>query len=392
MNIIAVVSIIINIVLLYFIMKQKNNTQSESIKFNNLQPDKDLIDKDIISELNNVCKRASVGELSVRIQGDTTRMELNDIKNTVNNLISSVEYNINRILNVLNAYDNNDFIPRINASGKTKGQIKEIFEKVDALGDSLSNSAKTNLNNGINLNKDASDLENAVSVMRHLLEEQVKDIENSAQNLNEVTQKIRETTNNVISMETSAKNVTESVETGHDLANQTAVGMDTIASEVTSINDAITIIDQIAFQTNILSLNAAVEAATAGEAGKGFAVVAGEVRNLATRSAQAAKEIKVLVESATAKANAGKKLSDSMKEGYDELNIHIKSTLNLIQTISQASKEQQQTIENINESINNIKTNTTQSEQMAKNALLIATQTSSLATMIENDAQEKKFS
>jgi methyl-accepting chemotaxis protein len=373
-------------------MKQKNNTQSKSIKFNTLQPDEDLIDKDIISELNNVCKRASVGELSVRIQGDTTHMELNDIKNTVNNLISSVEYNINRILNVLNAYDNNDFIPRINASGKTKGQIKEIFEKVDALGDSLSNSAKTNLNNGINLNKDASDLENAVSVMRHLLEEQVKDIENSAQNLNEVTQKIRETTNNVISMETSAKNVTESVETGHDLANQTAVGMDTIASEVTSINDAITIIDQIAFQTNILSLNAAVEAATAGEAGKGFAVVAGEVRNLATRSAQAAKEIKVLVESATAKANAGKKLSDSMKEGYDELNIHIKSTLNLIQTISQASKEQQQTIENINESINNIKTNTTQSEQMAKNALLIATQTSSLATMIENDAQEKKFS
>ncbi len=82
--------------------------------------------------------------------------------------------------------------------------------------------------------------------------------------------------------------------------------MDEINEQVNSINEAITVIDQIAFQTNILSLNAAVEAATAGEAGKGFAVVAQEVRNLAARSAEAAKEIKELVETATTKANSGK--------------------------------------------------------------------------------------
>jgi methyl-accepting chemotaxis protein len=96
------------------------------------------------------------------------------------------------------------------------------------------------------------------------------------------------------------------------LANKTTQAMEEINVQVNSINDAISIIDQIAFQTNILSLNAAVEAATAGEAGKGFAVVAAEVRNLANRSAEAAKEIKTIVENATIKANNGKNIANTM--------------------------------------------------------------------------------
>ena len=107
------------------------------------------------------------------------------------------------------------------------------------------------------------------------------------------------------------------------------------------------VIDQIAFQTNILSLNAAVEAATAGEAGKGFAVVAQEVRNLASRSAEAANEIKALVGTATQKANDGKKISDEMIKGYEELNENITQTISLINDVEAASKEQQTGIEQI---------------------------------------------
>ena len=99
-------------------------------------------------------------------------------------------------------------------------------------------------------------------------------------------------------------------------------------AQVNEINNAISLIDQIAFQTNILSLNAAVEAATAGEAGKGFAVVAGEVRNLANKSAEAANEIKKLVEIANQKAHEGKDISNEMQNGYKNLNI--KSHLQII--------------------------------------------------------------
>ncbi len=102
-------------------------------------------------------------------------------------------------------------------------------------------------------------------------------------------------------------------------ANDTVKAMDEINDTVQNINEAISVIDQIAFQTNILSLNAAVEAATEGEAGKGFAVVAQEVRNLASRSAEAAKEIKDLVENATQRANNGKITSSKMIEGFTQL-------------------------------------------------------------------------
>jgi methyl-accepting chemotaxis protein len=166
--------------------------------------------------------------------------------------------------------------------------------------------------------------------------------------------------------------------------------MDEIALQVSEIYEAITIIDQISFQTNILSLNAAVEAATAGEAGKGFAVVAQEVRNLANKSAEAASQIKALVASATTKANEGKIISDDMKEGYNSLNEHINSTITLIQNVTKASQSQQVRIEQINTNINAIQQHTIKSTKMADNASSIAKETSQLAITIVNDAKEKK--
>ncbi len=136
------------------------------------------------------------------------------------------------------------------------------------------------------------------------------------------------------------KQLNESAKEGQSFATQTTEAMDDINNQVSAINEAITIIDKIAFQTNILSLNAAVEAATAGEAGKGFAVVAQEVRNLASRSAEAAKEIKSLVENANTKANDGKHIADKMINGYAGLNENIGKTVDLIAHVENATKEQ----------------------------------------------------
>jgi methyl-accepting chemotaxis protein len=167
--------------------------------------------------------------------------------------------------------------------------------------------------------------------------------------------------------------------------------MDEINKQVGSINEAITVIDQIAFQTNILSLNAAVEAATAGEAGKGFAVVAAEVRNLANRSADAAKEIKALVENANIKANEGKVISDSMIEGYTSLNENIGKTIELIDDVSNSSKEQQLGIVQINDAINSLDQQTQKNAQVASETKTIATSTSSIADSIVTSADEKEF-
>ena len=162
-------------------------------------------------------------------------------------------------------------------------------------------------------------------------------------------------------------------------------------SQVTAINAAISVIDQIAFQTNILSLNAAVEAATAGEAGKGFAVVAQEVRNLASRSAEAAKEIKNIVENAKNKADEGKEIASHMIEGYKELNESIQQTINLISDIEMSSKEQLTGIEQINDAVNSLDQQTQQNAQIASQTYEVAVQTDSIAKLVVSNANDKNF-
>jgi methyl-accepting chemotaxis protein len=178
---------------------------------------------------------------------------------------------------------------------------------------------------------------------------------------------------------------------GHELANKTATSMDEIDKEVTAINDAISVIDQIAFQTNILSLNAAVEAATAGEAGKGFAVVAQEVRNLASRSAEAANEIKTLVDSASIKTNEGKKVSDEMIKGYEDLNKNATQTISLIEDVSVASKEQMTGIEQINDAVTMLDRVTQENAHEANSVAQIASEVSKLANDLVAEASAKKF-
>jgi methyl-accepting chemotaxis protein len=248
-----------------------------------------------------------------------------------------------------------------------------------------------NKSNGLTLDESSDTLLRNVDKLNASSNEAASSLEETAAALEEITSNIRHNTQSIAKMAEFSSSVTASANQGENLANQTNISMDEINAQVTAINEAITVIDQIAFQTNILSLNAAVEAATAGEAGKGFAVVAQEVRNLAARSAEAAKEIKSLVENATQKANDGKNIAGNMIEGYKQLNENIGKTIGLISDIESASKEQLLGIEQINDAVTQLDQQTQQNAMVASQTHDIAVLTDEIAKLIVEDANKKEF-
>jgi methyl-accepting chemotaxis protein len=247
------------------------------------------------------------------------------------------------------------------------------------------------MNTGEALNNNTHTLSNASNNLSASSNQQAASLEETAAALEEITATIQANTQATNKMSQLAKNVTTSAKNGQNLANQTAKSMDDINTQVSSINVAIEVIDQIAFQTNILSLNAAVEAATAGEAGRGFAVVAAEVRNLANRSAQAAKEIKNIVELASKKAQDGKEISDNMIQGYSELNENISNTIDTINEVERASKEQERGIVQINDAINTLDQATQKNAQVADEISIMATNIANMSNSLVSAASKASF-
>jgi methyl-accepting chemotaxis protein len=241
------------------------------------------------------------------------------------------------------------------------------------------------------LEENARNLLDNVDTLNTSSNQTAASLEESSASLEEITATIVETTQNISQMAENSNILKNSIANGQSLAKNTVESMNEINDQTNAIAEAITVIDQIAFQTNILSLNAAVEAATAGEAGKGFAVVAQEVRNLASRSAEAAKEIKDLVENATNKTEIGKKNADEMINGYIILNENINKTSELISQIESASKEQREGIEQINDTVSKLDTRTQENANVASHTKQISIDTSNIAKNIIENLSDKQF-
>ena len=357
----------------------------------NIERTQKLIQQDnqLIDEVKNVVLKVKDGYLDNKISNKTDNQSLEELKNNFNEMLeviaSKVCKDINKLTNVLDSYAKLDF------RAKVQNDKGIVSVGVNNLGNIITSMLVENKSNGLTLDESSNILLANVDKLNVSSNEAAASLEETAAALEEITSNIRNTTGNIAKMSNLSDNVTKSSINGEKLANKTTIAMDEINTQVNLINESISVIDQIAFQTNILSLNAAVEAATAGEAGKGFAVVAQEVRNLASRSAEAAKEIKNIVENAKNKADEGKSIASHMIDGYKELNENIQQTINLISDIEMSSKEQLTGIEQINDALNQLDQQTQQNAQIASQTHDVALVTDNIAKLVVSNANDKEF-
>ena len=351
----------------------------------NIQRDRELI-ADTIRVANSINK----GHLDQKIMVNSNNPALNELKDIINEMLNTLNSNISNILTVLTSYSKLDFRPRLK-DNDLEGIIQELEKDINILRDVITQTLLDNKKVGITLKENANILSFNMQSISTAANSQAASLEETAASLEEITSNITNNTQTTTKMASYGEKVKESIKIGQDLANKTVNSMEDINKQALAINEAIGVIDNIAFQTNILSLNAAVEAATAGEAGKGFAVVAQEVRNLATRSAEAANEIKRIVQLATSKTKEGSEIANSMIEGYTSLNENISITLDLIQNVTTASKEQSIGMVQINDAVNNLDQITQKNAQSASEANEIAKQTLKISNEIIEQVNSKEF-
>jgi methyl-accepting chemotaxis protein len=196
-------------------------------------------------------------------------------------------------------------------------------------------------------------------------EEQASSLEETASSMEEMTSTVRQNADNAkVANELAEKTSSKAIQ-GGEVVNRAVQSMSGINESSKKIADIIGVIDEIAFQTNLLALNAAVEAARAGEQGRGFAVVAGEVRNLAQRSAGAAKEIKDLIRDSVSKVEDGTLLVNESGETLKDIVASVKRVTDMISDIAEASVEQSSGIEQVNKAV------TQMDEMTQQNAALV---------------------
>ncbi len=338
------------------------------------------LDKGVLKEIKQVVRRANAGLFNSSVKGEAFSNEITEVASDINNLIKGTQENLKLLSEVLISFSNAKFDIEVNSKEGVTGELASIMSGAKNIGETLSGILALISISTSELLQTSKILKQSSNLLGDASSLQAKSLENTTTSVNEILDNIKLSNKNSSEMSKLALDVTTSAEMGIKLANNTSESMDEISHEVNSISQAIKIIDQIAFQTNILSLNAAVEAATAGEAGKGFAVVAQEVRNLASRSSSAANEIKVIVQNASNKANKGKEISNKMIDGYNILNGNIKSTIVLIDEVAKSSIQQEISMEEISSTIREL-------DNVTKNNANIASEISSMAVKSENLAK-----
>ncbi len=322
------------------------------------------------AEVSNIVEAAANGDFARRISLTGKEGFFLKLAEDMNRLFETSEVGLDEVVRVLGALARGDLTETISNDYKgTFGRLKED-----------SNATVAQLTETISRIKEAADTINTASKeiasgntdLSQRTEEQASSLEETAASMEQLTSTVKQNAENARQANQLAVGASDVAAKGGDVVNQVVHTMSSISDSSKKIADIISVIDGIAFQTNILALNAAVEAARAGEQGRGFAVVASEVRNLAQRSAAAAKEIKTLIGDSVDKVTLGTELADKAGKTMEEVVNAVKRVTDIMGEITAASSEQSQGIEQVNTAITQMDDVTQQNAGLVEEAAAAA--------------------
>ncbi|AXH14288.1 chemotaxis protein [Malaciobacter mytili LMG 24559] len=352
---------------------------------------KKLEDLKIYGEIILSCEKVSDGITDDFIVSKSNDAKISYLCETINAMNQKLDNTMNEVILRLQEYENQNYLNAVDTTLFRGGKLKELLLGINSLREKITLNLQKSVRESLVLKYESDVLRKEADVLATSSMKQATTIEEASASIDEITSNISENRKLTNSMAQIGEEVKNSASKGKTYASKSLTSMEEIAEATKKAYDAIGSISDIAFQTNILSLNAAVEAATAGEAGRGFAVVAQEVRNLANRSADTARNIQALMDILQEKTKEGTYTSNLMNEEYEVLNKNIEETLSLINQVNNATKEQELSIIQINNAVSQIDTLTQQNAEVANTVKEIAIQSNNIATQAAKTAESAQF-
>ncbi|MCO7191128.1 MULTISPECIES: methyl-accepting chemotaxis protein [unclassified Pseudoalteromonas] len=335
----------------------------------------------IEQEVNTVVESARAGNLSARLEEGDKRGFYLRLTQGLNGLLESVDCAVADTGNMLDALARGDLTQRIEA--EYQGAFDKLKQDANSTADKLTNVLERISASAGLVASGAEEISQGNADLSQRTEEQASSLEETASSMEQMTSTVRQNADNAKVANELAEETSEKATRGGEVVNRAVESMSAINDASKKIADIISVIDEIAFQTNLLALNAAVEAARAGEQGRGFAVVAGEVRNLAQRSAGAAKEIKDLIRDSVSKVEDGTLLVNESGETLKEIVASVRRVTNMISDIADASVEQSSGIEQVNKAV-------TQMDEMTQQNAALVEQASAAGESMAEQANDMR--